>query len=69
MNNMWIKCECKHAYQKDTCLKTIGLPSRNMITILNSTMNMLRGEGEGDLHDHPMSIKKNFNLTMSKISI
>ena len=36
-------CGYKNEYQKDMCLKEIGLYAQNMITILSLTINMIGG--------------------------
>ena len=36
----------KNGYEKDTCLREIGPHAQNMISILNSTTNIIGEEGE-----------------------
>ena len=57
-------CGSKKGHQKDMCLQKIGLHAQNMITNLDSIMN-ITGE---DPYDHLMSTII-LNLTMDKILI
>ena len=38
-----IRCGSKNAYSKDTCLKEMGVPAQNVITILGSIVNVIVG--------------------------
>ena len=38
-----VRCSSKNGYQKDMCLKGIGLCAQNMITILGPIVNILGG--------------------------
>ena len=38
-----VRCGSKYGYQKDTCLKDIGLRAQNMINILGSIVNIIEG--------------------------
>ena len=40
-------CNSNNGHQKDMCLDNIGLRFRIMIIILDSTINMIEGRGEG----------------------
>ena len=60
-----VRCAFKNAYQKDTCLKEIGLHAQNMTTILGSIVNIIGGR---DRYDHLMSTKT-FNMLIKEISI
>ena len=37
----WFRCGFKNIYQKDMCSKKIGLRAQNMITILDSIINII----------------------------
>ena len=56
-------CGYKNKYEKDICLKEIGLHAQNMITILS-----LSQHDWGDLYDHLLSTKI-FTLIIYKIII
>ena len=57
-------CGSKNKYQKDTCLKEIGLHAQNMITIVASIIDLLGG----NLYDHSMSTRI-FTLILNKIYV
>ena len=38
-----VECECKNGYQKNMCLKEIGLHTPNLLTILGSIINIIGG--------------------------
>jgi len=46
-----VRCESKNGHQKDMCVREIGVCDYNLLTILDSIINMI----EGDLHDHSMN--------------
>lgn len=46
----------KDGCQKDVCLKEIGLRAENVMTVLSSMINMIRGWGK-DLYDCVMSMR------------
>ena len=58
-----VRRSSKNGYQKDMCLKGIGLRAQNMITIIGPIVNILGG----DVCDHLMSTQI-FTLIMYKVT-
>ena len=46
-----VRCGSKNGHKTDVCLKDIELHAQNILTILGSIVNRIRG----DLYDHLMS--------------
>ena len=61
------RCTSKNKYQKGMYLTNIELCAQNLITLLDSTINIIRGGG-GDLYDNLMSTRI-LTLIMNKIFI
>ena len=59
-------CGSKIRYKKKLCFKKIELCAQYMITIMDSTVNIIQGE-EG-LYDHFMSTRM-FTMIMDKVFI
>ena len=60
-----VRCDFENGFQKDICLKEIGLCAQNMLTFLGSIVNII----DGDLYDHLYMSMKIFTLIMDKIFI
>ena len=62
-----VRCGSNHKYQKDICLKEAGLRAHNMITVLNSIIN-INFFGGGYTYDHLISTRI-FTSIMNKTFI
>lgn len=52
---MYVMCEPKNDYQKDVCLKEIGLCAKNLLTIPCSTININEGVGRREEENASLS--------------